>query len=401
MPVGVRPVGLRDVTGQQRRVLVLLNGVVDTFGGNLRAAVNIAEAMAGDGTHVTFSAPVVSGAEHRTIDLMDHAVRRRLFPATPALARFGGSVRQAVWLARHVRDFDEVQTHSLFSLSAVYSIVMSSLRGVTVVLWPHGSLDPFDLRKHAAVKRVIGPVVVRPLLNRCAALLFTTDRESQIAVTYGSRTPHEVVALPVEPVQVADPDPSGWRRRHGVPSGVPVVLFLGRIDYKKRLPLLVEAMALVSRKDAQLVVVGDGPDSERRLVTETVGRCGLTERVHLTGWLEGDDRREAFAIADVFALLSDAENFGLSLVEALSAGCPVVVSDQVDLAERLEQAGAAVRVERDAALAAHAIDAILSDPAAAAELGRCGRAFVVNEFAPAAVAARLREVSKRRAVAGR
>ena len=379
----------------QYRALILINGVVDTSGGTLRAAVNIAEAMAGDGAVVTFSAPVVRAQPHRTVDLMDERVERRLFPASRPAARFGGSVRQLWWLWRNVRSFDEVQTHSLFALSAVYAIIVCAARRVPVMLWPHGSLDPFDLRKHARIKRIVGPVITRRLLDRCSALLFTTTHESRIAVTYGSQTPREVVALPVAPLSVEGADPAAWRERHGVPGDVPVVLFLGRIDYKKRLPLLVEAVSLLDTRDAHLVVVGDGPDSERALVAETAARCGVTDRVHVIGWLEGTDRIEAFAVGDVFALLSDAENFGLSVIEAMSVGCPAVISDRLSLAEDLERAGAAICVERDAAAAAKAIDMLLTNPAEAARMGAWARALVAREFAPAAVAARLREVTMR------
>ena len=369
--------------------------MVDTSGGNLRASVNIAEAMAGDGAVVTFSAPVVRTRPHLTVDLMDPRVERRLFRATRPATRFGGSVRQLWWLWHNARTFDEVQTHSLFSISAVYAIIVCAIRRVPVVLWPHGSIDPFDLRKHERFKRLVGPIITRRLLDRCSALIFTTTHESRIAVTYGSQTPHEVVALPVTPLSVEGADPEAWRRRHGVPIDVPVVLFLGRIDYKKRLPLLVEALSLLDRSDAHLVVVGDGPDSERSLVTETALRCGVTDRVHVTGWLEGTDRIEAFTVGDVFALLSDAENFGLSVIEAMSVGCPAVISDQVFLAEDLEKAGAVVRVERDAAAAAQAIDALLTHPDVAATLGERARELVAREFAPQSVAARLREVTMR------
>lgn len=385
----------------RRRVLHLINGVDDTFGGSLRAAVNLAEAMVDDGADVALSAPIVRRQQHHTVDLMDPRVERHLFQASRPVARFGGSVRQLWWLWRSARAFDEVHVHSLFALSTVYAVLVCARGRVPLLLWTHSSLDPLDLRKHARVKQVIGPLLVRRLLDRCAALVFTTTRESRIAVTYGSHTPHEVVALPVAPLPAEAVDRAAWRRRHGVPETGPVVLFLGRIDYKKRLPLLVEALSLLEQRDAQLVVVGDGPASERALVAETAERCGVTERVHITGWLEGKDRVEAFAAGDVFALLSDFENFGLAVIEALSAGCPAVISDRIDLAEDLERNGAAIRVGQDAAEAAKAIDRLLAHPHEAARMGENGRELVRRDFAPPAVARRLREVSAVRAAGPR
>jgi glycosyltransferase involved in cell wall biosynthesis len=379
-----------------RRVLHLINRVADSSGGSLRAAVNIAEAMAADGAAVTLSAPVVRARAHRTVDLMDSRVERLLFPATRLVERFGGSVRQFWWLWRNIRHFDEVQVHSLFALSGVYGIVAGAVRRVPVMLWAHGSIEPFDLRKHARFKRLAGPVVTRRLLDACSELAFTTTRESRIAVTYGSATPHEVIPLPVEPLATAGTDAATWRRRHGVPEDAPMVLFLGRIDYKKRLPLLVEAVSLLEHRDTQLVVVGDGPESERVLLTEAAERCGITDRVHVTGWLEGADRIGAFAAADVFALLSDRENFGLAVVEAMSVGCPVVISEGVFLSEDLARSETVICVDRDARAAAQAIDGLLGKPSEASKMGERARQLVAREFAPAAIAARLREVAVQR-----
>jgi glycosyltransferase involved in cell wall biosynthesis len=323
---------------------------------------------------------------------MDETVRRRLFRASRPIARFGGSARQFFWLLRHVRTFDQVQTHSIFTISAVYAILICAVQRVPIVLWPHGSLDPYDLRKHRWFKKVVGPLVTRRLLDRCAVLVFTAPHEAKVAVTYGSHVPREVVPLPVRPLPQWHEDRDQWLARFGVPAGVPVVLFFGRIDYKKRVPLLVEALSLLEHKNAHLLVVGDGLDSQRQLLAEAVERCGLGDRVHVAGWVEGGDRAAAFANANVFALLSDFENFGLSVVEALSVGCPVVISDQLALAQDLAAVGAAAVVERDARQAAQAMDAILSNPTAAAEMGARAKDFVVREFSPEAIAHRLRRL---------
>lgn len=370
-----------------------VNEVFDSAGGNLRAAVNTAEAMAENGVEVTISAPWVDAHPHETIKALDPRVHRQMFPASRPMARFGGSVRQMWWLWRHVREYDEVHIHILFSLSAVYGVLICALRRVPVLLWPHGCLDPYDLRKHAGFKRRVGPVVTRRLLERCAALLFTTSREERDAVTYGARVRCEVVPLPVEPLDATDANPVAWRTKHGIPSEVPVVLFLGRIDEKKRLPLLVEAMALMQRDDVHLVVAGEGQPGETARLDDAIRSHGLAHRVHLTGWLAGADRTAAFVAADVFALVSDFENFGLAVVEALSVGCPVVVSDQVFVAGDLERAGAAIIAPRDPAGVAAALDKLLDDPASAAQMGEQARALVERQYTPAAVADRLAGIS--------
>lgn len=391
-PAFARSCAVTDAAVASRRVLIMVNEVFDTAGGNLRAAVNVAEALARHGDDVTFSAPWVAADSHATVDALDPGVARKLFRASRPLARFGGSVRQFAWLARNVRCFDQVQVHSLFHLSAVYAIVMCAVTDVPVLLWPHGTIDPFDLRKHASVKRWIGPVITRRLLDRCAALVFTTELESQVAVTYGASVRHEVVPLPVKPLVSGSAQGIAFRAKWTIPYGASVVLFLGRLNYKKGLPLLIESVARLADMNVCLVIAGDGESEQVRLVRESGRLYGLADRMRMTGWLEGDERLAAYAAANVFALLSDAENFGLALVEALSAGLPAVVSDQVSIADDLARAGAALVVPRAADAAAAALAQVLMDPVTAAAMGARGRAHVQAHFAPASVAKQLRRL---------
>lgn len=377
------------------RVLILVNEAFDTAGGNLRAAVNVAEAMAEYGDDVTLSAPLVASHSHATVHALDPKVERKLFPASRLLARFGGSVRQIVWMARAVRSFDQVQVHSLFHLSAVYGIILCAMRRVPVVLWPHGTIDPFDLRKHAVVKRLAGPLVTRRLIDRCAAVIFTTERESQVAVTYGAKVRREVVPLPVRPVPDTETDCVAFRTRYGIPTRAPVVLFLGRVNYKKGLPLLIEAVARTGIADLHLLIAGSGETDQLRQLEAAARRHGVAERVRTTGWLEGDLRAAAYRSADVFALLSDAENFGLAVVEALSAGLPALISDQVFISDELARAGAARVVPRDSEAAAKALADLLADAAAAQEMAARGRQYVRQHYTPGAVAAQLHDLGDR------
>lgn len=377
----------------RRRILVMVNEVFDTAGGNLRAAVNVAQAMAQyDDFEVTFTAPFVASAPHATVDSLDPRVARKLFVASRPLARFGGSVRQFLWLARNARRFDQVQVHSLFHLSAVYVIVVCAIRRVPVVLWPHGTLDPFDLRKHASLKRVLGRLVTRRLLSRCAALVFTSEYESQIAVTYGATVRRAVIPLPVTPITATSGEGVAFRARFDIPVDAPVVLFLGRVNYKKGLPLLVESLARLADKRVHLVVAGDGPAEDVRMLQQAAADHGMTHRMRTTGWIEGDLRSAAFWAADIFALLSDSENFGLALMEALSAGVPAVISDQVFIADDLARAGAVLVVPRSAEAAADAFARVLGDRDGAAAMGERGLAYVRDHFGSAAASDRMRRL---------
>ncbi len=375
-----------------RRSLFVINSIDDQSGGTLRAVVNVAEAMQLAGAEVTIVAPRLPGAEYRTVENAA-GLDVRLFPAWRRSARIGWSARQALWLLRHARSYDDVHVHSIFHVGAGFAALLAAAVRRPLVVWPHGSLDPFDLHKHATVKRVLGPTLVRPILAGSSAVLLTSTREADELVTYGARVRREVVALPV-----AAPPPgegAAFRARYGLAPDRPLVLFLGRVNYKKGLPLLIDAVSRLSH-DAVLVVAGSGEDDAHAAAVSAAAQHGLTDRTVFTGWIEGADRADALAAADVFALLSDNENFGLAVVEALAAGVPAVISDQVYLAEDIAASGAGLVVERDAAAAAKAIDSLLTDPVRAADMGRAAATFAASEYGPLRVGERLVALQLRR-----
>jgi glycosyltransferase involved in cell wall biosynthesis len=217
----------------------------------------------------------------------------------------------------------------------------------------------------------------------------TSSRESTDLVTFGASPRREIVPLPVAAIPLAEADGPGWRNRWGIPASAPVILFFGRINYKKGLPLLVDAVARMRRTDAVLVIAGSGSEADEAAVHDAVREAGLGPRAVFTGWLAAGERISAYAAAQVFALLSDNENFGIAVIEAASAGCAVLISDQVYIADDLAAEGAAVVVPRSAEAAARALDALLDDEPGRAAMGQRGCEVAVASYRPRAVGERL------------
>lgn len=115
--------------------------------------------------------------------------------------------------------------------------------------------------------------------------------------------------------------PGETESREDVPF---TVLFVGRFVPVKRIPFLVSAFATFNDRypDSRLVLVGDGP--KRSAVESAVAEHELEDVVDLPGYVANDALPQVYRDADVFALTSDHESFGMVLLEAMSAGLPVV-----------------------------------------------------------------------------
>jgi glycosyltransferase involved in cell wall biosynthesis len=142
-----------------------------------------------------------------------------------------------------------------------------------------------------------------------------------------------------------------------------MILYLGRLHPGKGLELLIPAFASIAGEVPRAVLVIAGPDSGgfRARVEQMVRDGGITDRVVFTGLLQGDDRAAALNEADLLALPSYHENFGMVVGEALAAGTPVLVSNQVNLHADVAAAGVGVVVPTEVPAVANALRRWLLD----------------------------------------
>ena len=117
-----------------------------------------------------------------------------------------------------------------------------------------------------------------------------------------------------------------------------VVTFLGRITYQKGPDYFVEAAAKVLQRvsDVRFVMAGSGDLMNH--VVRRVAQLGIADRFHFTGFLKGGELQRMFRLSDVYVMPSVSEPFGISPLEAMRSGVPVIISRQSGVAEVLDYA---------------------------------------------------------------
>lgn len=138
------------------------------------------------------------------------------------------------------------------------------------------------------------------------------------------------------------------------PNANPIVLGVGRLTEQKRFDLLIKAFALIKRRDAQLIILGDGVD--RGSLIKLIAELDLSDRVSLPGFVT--DVAEQYWQADVFVLTSRYEGLPAVVLEAMAANCPVLSTDCFVAARQLLETaeGCAIIEKPDAAILARMID---------------------------------------------
>lgn len=290
------------------------------------------------------------------------------FPRTASEA-FKWSPGLARWLRGHVADFDIVDVHAVFSHSSIAAARACRTAATPYVVRPHGALDPWSLGRKSARKQVVLAGGARRMLTGAARIQYTTPAEQELAERALPWLPAGVVVpLGVDDACFVSPVSRDDDR---------YVLTLSRIEQKKGLETLIDAFHALARAGAldpwRLIIAGDGEPGYVADLKARAAAEAAAGRIEFPGWMDGERKRALVAGAELFASPSAQENFGLSVMEAMAAGVPTLVSPGVNLASEIEAAQAGWVVERDAAAMAGQLRAIIGDRAERVRRGRHAR----------------------------
>lgn len=241
----------------------------------------------------------------------------------------------------------------------------------TSMLTAFASTAPVVATSHAHLERSRLMELAAPILRSVQRRLSAQVAVSRAAAAFLSRAvPGRVEIVPngVDVRRFSDPGPPA----QGLP-GSRRILWVARLDPQKGFPVMVRAFARVAAEldDVSLVVVGDGRDRDALGLLSKADR----DRVAVLGTVAHDHLPAYHAAADVFASpATGQESFGITLVEAMAAGLPVVATDIPGYREVLTDGVEGLLVPPgDPDALAGALRRVLTDPDLASRLAAAGR----------------------------
>ena len=308
---------------------------------------------------------------------------------SPRFRRLYWAPRLRHMLRRHVGEFDVVHTHAIYLWPLWAAARIARQAGVPYVVSPRGMLEKQLIEQKSAVWKagLIG-FVEKPTLEHAAAVHMTSGREAEQAAAFGFALPQ----VRVIPNGVTLEPPTGPRVSEGISdiAGEPFVLFLGRVNWKKGLDRLISALPHVP--EVRLVIAGNDEEEYTLTLDDLARQHGVGDRVIFTGPVHGKDKAALLSSARLLVLPSYSENFGNVVVEAMAAGCPVVVTPEVGIAESVAQIGAGLVVEGTPAALGRAIADLVADSRRREEMGSRGRVAAMTQFSWPAVAVQMEQL---------
>ncbi|HEY0784698.1 MAG TPA: glycosyltransferase [Acidobacteriaceae bacterium] len=291
-----------------------------------------------------------------------------------------------------VRHADGLHIHGLWAQSEEVAAAMARELERPYIVSAHGMLEPWALEQKKWKKRIYAALTERRNLGGAACLHALTRAEAEDYRRFGVERPIAVipngVRVPdaVTPAAFLEAFPHLW--------GKQLVLFLGRLHFKKGVLLLVKAWAELQAQfpDAHLVLAGPDCENTRSSLETHVRELALVDRVTFTGMLAGERKWSALAAAHCFVLPSYSEGLSVSLLEAMGLGVPVILTRQCHLPE-VASNGAGWEIDPDVSQLVSALkECLRNGERANRSIGNQGRAMVERSFHWSSVGRQMSEV---------
>ncbi len=291
------------------------------------------------------------------------------FALGPTKSAWQYSEKLIPWLVKNFQKYDAAILHGLwlyngFALEKALEITKSRRSSdigqknklLQYFVMPHGMLDPYfqnaSTRKLKAIRNwAYWKLIERKTVNNAGGLLFTCEEEMLVAKrSFAPYLPKQeiIVGLGVEepPAYNSEMKMAFYQKCQGQLNS-PYLLFLGRINEKKGIDLLLEAYKKICQETPAnfhipaLVIAGPELDSPfgRKIKKMAFDNPNLKNRIFFTGMLSGDAKWGAFYGSDAFLLPSHQENFGIAVVEALACRKPVLISNKVNIWREIIESG--------------------------------------------------------------
>jgi glycosyltransferase involved in cell wall biosynthesis len=359
------------------KVLHVIPDLAPETGGPVTAVMGLAKAQAAMGHEVCIASSDYGLASTPQLDNVEF----KLFPCRYDTWRWAPELGR--YLQKFVKAFDVVMIESLWHYPTFSAGRACRAANMPYVVSPNGMLDEWSLSQKAWKKKPYMTLIERSTLTGASAIHLTS--EGELDHSHLNKWPVQKLVVPLgfDKAKYKEiPEGGIFRERYPELSTRRIVLFLGRLHYKKQPDVLIRAFAQISHEldDIHLVLAGSGKTPYVQFLRGLVKRLGIEDRVLFTSLLGPEAVREANQAAAVFVLPSWHENFGLSVVEAMAAGCPVVISNQMDLAPDILREGAGLVVAPTVDAIADAMVWMLTNEPVRQSMASRGRRLVMERF---------------------
>jgi glycosyltransferase involved in cell wall biosynthesis len=385
------------------KVLHVIPSIAQIRGGTSRAVLDMVKALQESGVEAEIATTNDNG-----LDLLDVPLKQRIkykevpvyffsrfSPSVIPIREFAFSSDLTQWLWQNIREYDLLHIHAIFSYPSTVAMAISRIKAIPYITTPHGLLLQWALQQNTQKKQIYFKLIEQTNLYHSKAIHFTSNKEQQEASEASfleSSPPNFVLPLGISCPGTIPHARHHLRQHFNIPVDEPIILFLSRLHPVKGLEYLIPALGKLIHHPFRFILAGNGTPEYEDKIKSLIVSNGLNNRTYLTGFVSGELKNILIQGSNIFAQTSHIESFGLSVLEALAAGLPVLVTDGVALASLVQEQKLGYVTELEVSAIASAIENYLTNPQQAQEMGNRARQLIYEQYTWDSIAKKLVQV---------
>jgi len=275
-------------------------------------------------------------------------------------------------------------------------MAIARLQNIPYIIRPLGQLCEWSLQQSRRKKDIYLKIIERANLQKSKSLHLTSIQEQKELESLGWNLPNFI--LPhglVLPNSIAD----ARQQLHqilNIPLETPIILFLSRLHPKKGLDYLIPALAQlqnqITNQNFAFVLAGNGSPEYEAELDRLIQANNLSDRTFKLGFVSGEKKNICLQGADLYALTSHSENFGVAVLEALASGTPALVTTGVALSDLVKEQNLGWVVELEIEAIANSIQEFLDHPDMAKQKGDRAAQYVAEHYTWEKIALNLKSI---------
>ncbi len=304
----------------------------------------------------------------------------RFSPHSSGIREFAFSRALTLWLRKNVESYDLVHVHALFSYPSTVAMAIARRHQVPYICRPLGQLCEWSLQQSALKKQIYLNLIERANIACSQGLHLTSEQEKKEVAKLKLDCPTFVIPHGLNFAPSVHNARHRLREKFGLPENEKIVLFLSRIHPKKGLNFLISALGKLVKYPFTFILAGSGDLIYEAEVRSLLQKSGIDSRTICPGFVEGETKNILLQGADLYALTSHSENFGVAVLEALAAGLPAMVTPGVALSAEIQRHQIGYISELDVEAIASTLETYFANPAAAFQMGRRAQQFALKNY---------------------
>lgn len=227
-----------------------------------------------------------------------------------------------------IKKYDIVHIHDFYTLQNFYLGFLCRIFDVPYILSVHGCLEEKRIAQRSLFKKIFLWIYGYQLLRHASAVIATSENEVKAYQAYGINADkiyllgHGIVSSEFE----TKLNKKQSRTKLNLPQSKMIITYLGRIHKIKGLDRLIEAINMLKKDDKLHFVIAGSDDGYLEELKNLIRKNELENKITLLGTCFGEQKAQLFKASDIFIYPSYSEGFSLGILEAASAGLPMILS---------------------------------------------------------------------------